>query len=156
MSNESPPFRDVVDVGEARRRPGGVTLIAILLFLYAAFLVGILTFAITRPEVLRSSNSRRNSEIAWELAYVTPIRIGMAIVLGAGILRLIRWARKGLIFFAGVTVLGRTSVLIRPSPIKGQLTYAQEVEILACVLLIGYLVSSQVSNAFELGPQSDE
>jgi hypothetical protein len=158
MSNTSDQSSDVsVQVEEeVIPRPYGVTVIAVLLFLYAALLAGTLVYVTVKPDALRTSDWRRNSDIAWLLVFETPIRIGLALLLGAGILKLRRWARKGLIFFAGMAILSNLGVQLSPVPIKHQLTYAQEIEILACVLLIGYLVSPHVSNVFEIGPQSDD
>jgi hypothetical protein len=75
MSNTSDQSSDVsVQVEEeVIPRPYGVTVIAVLLFLYAALLAGTLAYVTVKPDALRTSDWRRNSDIAWLLVFETPI-----------------------------------------------------------------------------------
>lgn len=66
--------------GQQYRRPYGVTVIAIVCFVYAAFLIGMMLFALIRPQFFHSSNDDRNYLVAAELGFLTPIRIGLAII----------------------------------------------------------------------------
>jgi hypothetical protein len=147
--------------GQEHRRPYGVTAIAIICFVYAVFLTVVMLFALIHPEFFHSSNNDRNYMVAAEVGFLTPIRIGLAVILGYGLWFLRRWARGGMVFFAGMDIVGRFSVIDRFTKagrgIGRQLTSWQELEVAIAILVMAYLISSKKLNrAFEVGPQSDD
>jgi len=91
-------------------RPLGVSILAVLIASYGVFLVAAMLYALAHPAMVRgwSSNPADDMGVAVGVAIFTPIHIALAGLLAYGLWSLMDWARRGVIFFAGLGLLRLT------------------------------------------------
>ncbi len=142
-------FREVIQA-ETTKRPMGVSIVAIGMFLWAAFYVTLTIIAIARPVLLGAGSGER--EAAAEVAVMVPFlllaRIGLYIAFGVGLWSMKRWARKSVVFWSLVIVL------LNVLSWRG-LNVFRAIEIILCIVVVGYMSSRRVSAAFETSIQAD-
>jgi hypothetical protein len=147
--------------GKTSMKPLGVRILAVLIAAYGAFLVADMLYALAHPPMVRgwSSNPADDLGVAEGIAIFTPLHIALAGLLAYGLWSLQDWARRGVIFFAGLGLLrltikthgaaGRSAVADRLSAmLHSSSLYAEGAYALCLVGVMLYLSLSTVSELF--------
>jgi hypothetical protein len=143
-------------------RPLGVSILAVLIAGYGILLLAGMLYALAHPGMVRgwSSNPADDMGVADDLVIFTPIHIAFAGLLAYGLWSLMDWARRGVIFFAGLGLLRltiRTHAPAGHSAIADKLSemllssflYAEYAYALCLVGVMLYLSLSSVSESFK-------
>ena len=140
-------FRQKVKV-ESTRRPATVTFAASVLFLSAVYCLSLIGIAIFYPEMMRTGDPSVDADTASMFPMILPLRIVAAIVLGAGLWQVKRWARKTVLFYAFLSVAWTGVGAILTS---GRMRFGigSAIAVAIDLVLIGCLVSRKASLAFE-------
>jgi hypothetical protein len=145
------------------RRPTGVTVLAILLFLNAAYCICILMIMYLHPPIWQALAGPRLQQLTPNIHtddgafafFVLTIEVVVSVVVGYGIWNLSSWARWSMLFLTGIP-LGRylistcTAFLYYPSNVvlKSALGTASLLWMIACAAVVYYLIQPQVQWAF--------
>jgi len=137
---------------EASKRPPIVTYLALALFLYAACGLVLLIVGLARPEFWKTGDPIRDSQIAFQLAFLGPIRVAGATIFASGLIQLKRWARNRLMFFAGLDLCRGLLAVALSSKSTRVMTLSGWIYMVFCFALIVSLTNERVRTAFESKP----
>lgn len=139
-----------------RKRPVGVTLLAILLGTYAVLMFVATGWAWAHPEEVHSwMTPENNIEIAMGVVIFTPLKMLMAAVLCFSLWNLQDWARRGTVVLGALSLYDRTASAIfspttTPNASGDRYPTPYLIRILLVLAVAGYLNSSGVVKAFRL------
>jgi hypothetical protein len=138
------------------KRPTGVTVLAILSFLSAAFLVYALLLLSAGSFGLGTSATSAGGIMAWLGPAAETIALVFAVIyiaIGIGLLKLMNWARLLLMI---LLVIGAIAAVIAVfssfSPLRITALVTQAVGMAFNILIFIYLLDPQVKQAFTAGP----
>jgi hypothetical protein len=137
---------------EASKRPPIVTYLALALLLYAACCLVLLIIGLTRPELWKTGDPIRDSRIAFQLAFLGPIRVVGSTMFGFGLLQLKRWARSRLMFFAGLDLCRGLLAFALAGKSTTAMTITGWLYVAFCFGVILCLTNERVRTAFESTP----
>lgn len=137
---------------QARKRPPIVTYLSLALFLYAACCLVLLMIGVARPELWKTGDPIRDSRIAFQLAFLGPIRVAGATFFAFGLLRLKRWARSRLMFFAGLDLCRGLLAFALAGKSTAGMTISGWLYVAFCFAVIVSLTNERVRLAFESSP----
>lgn len=133
--------------------PLTVGWLAVGLFLYAAYNVILFVLAMVHPELYRTGDSHRDSRIAFQVAFLGPLRAVGSAIFAVGLMRLERWARSRLLFFAALDLCRGVIALMLPGASTRMHTISGQIVIIFCVVVILCLTTEKARLAFEAAPQ---
>jgi len=149
-----------IQLADLYKRPRGVTLLALLVFLNAAFCLLVVILAFTRPELLSTAliARKRLSPEDWRLqigymAFFDSLAAGAFMVIGFGLWSLRNWARWVLLMMAGFA-LGRWAVglvlvlIFAPRALGDALMTIRPIGLLINAAIFWCLVQPEVKRAF--------
>ena len=149
-----------IEVEDDYKRPRGVTVLALLAFLNAAFCFLVVILAITHPELIRTFISRRNpSTEEWKIqigfmAFFDSIGAVASVVIGFGLWSLRSWART-ILLIVTVVSLGRwatgllLTLLLAPRNLGHALISVRPIGLLINAAILCLLTQPEVEHAFE-------
>jgi hypothetical protein len=132
-----------------------VTVLAVLLGIYAAFLILGLIILLAYPDKVNSRLTPANSEGFFLTVYtLDPLRMILAATLSFGLWRLQNWARFGAALFAGWLMVDRIFMAtvfaptVVPNALKSALSPSGIIRLVTLIVIAGYLFHPAVTNAF--------
>jgi hypothetical protein len=139
----------------AKQRPVAVTVLAVLLAIYAAFLIVVFIILFANIEKVHSRLTPSNTEIFFvNVILVDPLRMILAATLSVGLWRLHIWARYGAALFAGWLLVDRILMAtvfaptVVPNALKSALSPSGIIRLVTLIVIAGYLFHPAVTNAF--------
>jgi hypothetical protein len=145
-------FRQSLKIA-AGKLPASVGWLSVGVFLFAVYNLILFILAIVHPELYRTGDPDRDTQIAYQVAFLAPARTALAAIFGYGLLNLEQSARTSLLFFAGLDLCRGLLSLILPAALTRTLTVSRTVTMVFCIVVILCLTTKKARLAFENTPQ---